>query len=399
MKGMILLVLVLIATVYENTIAQTRLKELVHLANSENVKLIGYGIVVGLDGTGDSRSSNFTINSIANMLSKFGIEVNQKQLRTRNAAAVMVTAEVNPFTAEGAKFDVTVSSIGDAKSLKGGILLATPLTLNGEQVFAIAQGPVFVGGREYGTRDFGYLRYNHTLAARIPNGAVLLKTFSKALFGIKDSIVLYLNKPDFTNAVRAAKEINNYFKSDLARIEGPSTIIVKVPDSLRSKNGIAQMLAEIEQIPIQTDIENKIVINERTGTIVAGQNVRIKPVAIAHENLEITIEPQDVVNRKMINVAQGDINVTPQITNTGKVLITDSLLVNVSGGNINVNPTQFNNSVPAQNNNKTVVLPETTTIQDLANALNSLGVRPRDLITIIQLLKNAGAINAEIEIM
>ncbi len=405
--GIIIIILFLLST-YAALYAQQnqgfmRIKDMAHIQGYSKVKLIGYGLVVGLDGTGDSRSARFTINSIANMLAKFGIEIDSKRLRTRNVAAVMVTAEINPFMKKGTPIDVTISSIGDAKSLKGGTLLMTPLTINGEDIYAVAQGPTFVGGYEYTTRDLGYLKHNHTLVSRIPNGAVLVKELKSPLESIKDSFYIYLNRPDFTNALRVANAINNnlsqnYGVQSLAEAIDPSTILVRIPQNYNNKVGIMKLISDIEGLYINPDTENKIVINERTGTIVIGGDVRIRPVAIAHSNLSIRIGSPTKIYRKMVNVAQGDINVTPQLT-TGDVILTDSLIVNVSGGNVNVNPTQINQVNPNNPREKFINLPATTTIQDLTNALNQLGVKPRDIITIIQLLKNAGAINAEIVVM
>lgn len=397
MKKITILIMLLAMTV--PVFSRTRLKEITHIDGQTTVKLIGYGLVVGLDGTGDSRSARFTITSVTNMLSKFGIEVDPQRLIMRNVAAVMVTAEMTPFSREGSKIDVLVSSLGDARSLKGGTLLMTPLTLNGEDIFAVAQGPTFVGRHENHERGFGYLRHNQTLVSRIPAGGTIIREFESPVASVRDSLNIFLNSPDFTNAVRVAQSINVEFPDAAVALDA-STVRLRIPEQFRTQAGLPMLLSFVEQLEIETDAENKIIINERTGTLVAGRNVRLLPVSIAHDNLSIRIGDRNIVERRQVNVAGGNIDVAPQTQVSARELITETDMINVARGNITVGAGDVVQIDPVgTEEGRVVVMPETTTLQDLANALNELGVRPRDLITIIQLLKRSGAINATIEVM
>jgi len=378
--------------------SQSRLKDIAYISGSDEISVIGYGLVVGLDRDGDTRNARFTKETVTNMLAKFGMEVNDKRLLTKNVAAVMVTATIPPFTRKGSKIDVAVSSIGDAKSLKGGMLLLTPLTVNGEEIIATAQGPLFVGGANYGKRDIGQLRHNHALVATIPNGGRTIKDTESTLIGIKDSFDLFLNVPDFTNAVKVANRINNVYPNAAMPLS-PSSIRIYIPQKFNNRVGVMTMISSIEQLNIVEDTENKIVVNERTGTIVIGGNVTIKPVAIAHNSLNIRIGNPKVVMRKMVNVSAKGVTVTPQVI-SGDVILADSSMVNVSAGNVTVNPTKIS-SIPTsnENKNKMITLPGSTTIQQLTTSLNKLGISPRDLITILHLLKKSGSLNARIEVM
>ncbi len=379
-----------------NSFAQSRLKDITYISGSNEISVIGYGLVVGLDRDGDTRNARFTRETVTNMLAKFGVEVNDERLLTKNVAAVMVTATIPPFTRKGSKIDVTVSSIGDAKSLKGGTLLLTPLTVNGEDILATAQGPLFVGGENYARRDFSQIKHNHTLVATIPTGAITVQDIASPLVGIKDSFDLFLNTPDFTNAVKVANSINIAFPNSAMPLS-PSSIRINIPDEYNNRMGVMTIISQIEQLNIDEDTENKIVVNERTGTIVIGGNVRIKPVAIAHNSLNISIGQPKAVMRKMVNVSANGINVTPQVFTGNNIVLADSTMVNVSSGNITVNPTSV--EPPQEEQSQMVTLPATTTIQELTTSLNQLGIAPRDLISILHLLKNSGSLNAQIEVM
>lgn len=365
MKTQIKYLLVLSLIVF-NTLQAQRIKDIAYLNGDNSEQVIGYGLVVGLAGTGDSYRSSFTIQSVTSMLKRFGITVPQNDLKTKNVAAVVVTATLNSNLKAGAEFDVVVSSLGDATSLQGGTLLITPLSAINGNVYGFAQGPISVGGYDVNTLSGSRVAKNHTLAGRVPRGGTL-----KEAVGIPNNsnqqVLVFLKDPDITTANNIMNAINTTFGGEVAKASDAAEIIVAVPGE-RQTNIIA-FLAELENIVVQVDEGAKVVLNERTGTIVAGNNVRIQPVSITHGSLNIQVRSYPVISQ-------------PGAFSRG-------------------NTVMFNNLVPSvsQDTTRTVAIQGATNVQEVAAALNSLKVSPRDIIAIFQALKEAGALIAELVIM
>ncbi len=358
-----LLVLVLVPGVLRGAV---RVKDLVTVQGIQSVKLLGYGLVVGLSGTGDTRRSVVALQTAANMLKRFGVNIPRRRIQLKNIAAVMVTAEVPPFLPAGSKVDVLVSSMGDARSLEGGTLLLTPLVDQNGTLFAQAQGAVSIGGFDVESIGGDRVRKNYALAGRVPGGATLLKSSNNV--NLEDSTITFaLKDPDFTTAVRLAEAINQKFQSDLASAMNPVQIRTVVPQQYRNK--IATFISEIEALEIEPDVVARVVVNERTGTVVVGEHVTLSPVAIAHGNLKIEIQTTPVISQPP-PFSQGETVVVPQTRTT----VTDS------GGQL-------------------LVVEQSASVRDVARALNALGVSPRDIVAIFQALKQAGALKAELIIM
>ena len=344
-----------------------RIKDIAHVQGIRSQQLIGYGLVVGLNGSGDTQRSPFTIQSVASMLKRFGINVAQADLRLRNVAAVMVTAAVPGFAKEGSDVDVIVSSMGDATSLQGGTLLLTPLSGIDGVVYAMAQGPLSVGGMSVRANG-NEIRRNHTAAGRIPAGAVIEKTPITTI--TRDStITVVLMDPDFTTASRVADAVNTKLGTRAARAEDGASITVLVPQQIRTEGRLVDFISSIEGLDVAPDVVAKVVINERTGTIVVGGSVSIMAVAISHGGLNIEIESMPMVSQPS-PFSQGT-TVTTQLTA-------------ISAGQDTSTVQAFNGSA---------------TVQDVARTLNALKVTPRDIIAIFQALKRAGALNAELVII
>ncbi|MFA3783869.1 flagellar basal body P-ring protein FlgI [Melioribacteraceae bacterium 4301-Me] len=348
------------------TVAQ-RIKDIAFLEGNNSQQIIGYGLVVGLAGTGDSYRSTFTVQSITSMLKRFGITVPQSDLRVRNVAAVMVTATINSYFKPGTKFDVIVSSMGDARSLSGGTLLMTPLSALDGNVYGFAQGPVSIGGYDISTPTGNRIASNHALAGRVPLGGVLDKEIHPTNFDELNQVRIFLKEPDITTCNNVSNAINSKFGSEIAKPLDASEVDVKIPQD--KANNVVAFLAELESINVQTDDVAKVVLNERTGTVVAGNNVIIQPVSITHGNLNIIIRSYPIISQ-------------PEAFSRGNTAI-------------------FNNLVPyvEQDSSKTIALGRASTVQEIASALNSLKVSPKDIISIFQALKEAGALTAELIIM
>ncbi len=377
------LAVALALTVVSTPAAGVRLKNLVTVENSRQEALVGYGLVVGLDGTGDrstgSRGTVFTAQTISNMLERFGITVSKDRLRMRNVAAVMVTAKTPPFGREGSRFDVTVSSLGDATSLQGGILLMTPL-VNGDGVrYGYSQGPLSIGGYNIDTEAGEKLRKNHALVGRVPNGGVLEITPRRQDFDPDQALRLLLNQPDFVTACRIAEQINAALVSDTSRDGRPSRIArpvsaavieVTLPGELKTPDEVVTFLAGIDTLSVEPDLEARVVINERTGTIVTGGNVSISEVMVSHGNLTVHVQQFPVISQPA------------PFSSSGRTVV--------------VPVTQTQVEEPAAG---VKVMPASATVGDLAKALNELGLKPRDLIAVFQAIKQAGALNAKLIIM
>jgi flagellar P-ring protein precursor FlgI len=345
--------------------APVRVKELVDIQGVRDNALFGYGLVVGLAGTGDTQMVTFTSQSIAGMLGRLGIRIDPKDVLVRNTAAVMVTARLPTYARPGTRVDVNVGSMGDARSLAGGVLLVTPLTGPDGQVYAIAQGPVQAGG--FDTSSMGArVQKNQPTSGTVPSGASIERSVQGSLD--KGPLVLGLRRPDFTTALRIAGAINKALGGETARALDPVAIEIRPADEWKGK--IVSLLAKIEVLEVDPDQRAHIVVSERTGTIVAGEGVRIRPVAVAHGGLSIQVSQTPFVSQPNA-MSQGGRTVTGRTANIEA------------------------REAPG----RAVALPATTTVEDLVKALNLIGVGPRDLVAVLQAMKAAGAIDADLEVM
>jgi flagellar P-ring protein precursor FlgI len=362
MKIKLLIIVLLLST----QLFSQRIKDIAYLTGENTEQIIGYGLVVGLAGTGDSQRSSFTIQSVTSMLKRFGITVPQTDLRTKNVAAVMVTTILNSYLKEGASFDVTVSSLGDASSLLGGTLLMTPLSGMDGQVYGFAQGSISVGGYDFKTTTGSRVAKNHSLAGRVPRGGVLKLPLKSS--AISNQLVsLFLNNPDMTTASNITNAVNLQFGESTALAVDAGEVKVNVPAD--RQNNIVGFISELELLPVQVDYAAKVILNERTGTVVAGSNVKIQPVTISHGNLNITIKSYPIISQ-------------PNAFSNGTTEI-------------------YNNLVPyaSQDSTNAIALNGASNVQEVAAALNSLKVAPKDVIAIFQALKESGALIAELIII
>jgi flagellar P-ring protein precursor FlgI len=361
------LLIVVLLVVTPASFSASRIKDIGHFAGVRSNQLSGYGLVIGLNKTGDKRQTFFTQQTLVNMLERFGLTVNNPALRVENIAAVVVTTDLGAFEKPGSRLDVTVSSIGDATSLQGGVLLQTPLIGQDGNVYAVAQGPVVLGGFSAGNTATG-VTVNHPTVGRIPNGANVERAVGNAMPQSVDTMELVLDRADFTTVKRASEALNNSFGRPIAvPIDGRS-IRLAVPADYQQRP--IDFMSAVEAVAVDVDAKAKVVVNERTGTVIIGSDVTISPVSISHGNLSISIETQ-------FNVSQ------PQPL--------------APGGQTVVVPDQ---KVSAQEQKSNfVTLGKGATVDDLIRALNSLGVTPRDTIAILEALKTAGALQAELEII
>jgi flagellar P-ring protein precursor FlgI len=343
-----------------------RLKDIAELKGSRPNQLVGYGLVVGLNGTGDGTGTKFTVQSLVNMMERMGVHVLKDQVKVSNVAAVMITANLPPFARVGNKVDVLVSSIGDAKSLQGGTLLMSPLRGVDNQIYALAQGPLVVGGFASSGAAGGGVSKNHPTVANIPNGASVEKEIAFD-FQQLDDLVIALNQPDFTTATRVAAAINQKFRDVEAVPSDAGTIRISL--SAEQKTRVVNLVASLEQLEIEPDNKAKIILDERTGTVVMGENVRISAVAIAHGNLSVQIKENK-------NVSQ-----PAPLSIGGQTVVTAESQVDVK-----------------EEDKRLIMMPGGTTLGDLVKALNAVGVSPRDLITVFQAIKASGALQAELEV-
>lgn len=364
MKGL-LLVLGLTACVRLVAAApDVRLKDIAQIYGARSNQLIGYGLVVGLEGTGDSKGTTFTTQSVANMLQRFGITVPAAQMKVKNIAAVIVTADLPPFARRGSRIDVVVSSIGDARSLQGGTLLQTPLMGADGSVYAVAQGTISVGG--FGASAGGSSQQkNHLTVGRIPTGAIVEREVSASIAN-GDSVLITLNAPDFTTATRVAAAIRQKFPQTLPKALDAGTIRIEL--SGEDREDAVTLIAALQEITVQPDTPARVVINERTGTVVLGGNVKLSAAAVAHGNLTVRIEAKTDVSQPnplspgtTVAVTRRDVKATEQAE-------------------------------------RLIALPESVSVEQLVKALNTLGVSPRDLMSILQALRSAGALHADIEV-
>jgi flagellar P-ring protein precursor FlgI len=351
-----------------SALASSRIKDLASVEGVRQNQLVGYGLVVGLNGTGDSlNNSPFTKQSLQAMLERLGVNTRGANLRTVNVAAVMVTANFPAFGAQGTRVDVTVSALGDAKSLQGGTLLVTPLLGADGEVYAVAQGSVAISGFS-AEGDASKVTRGVPTVGRIANGALIEREIDFQFRQLR-SLRLALRNPDLTTARRIAAVINDFMGADTAEPTDPSTVTLQIPP--RFVGNMIQLLTDIEQLRVEPDQTARVVIDERSGIIVMGKDVRVSTVAVAQGNLTVTITEQPVVSQPNALSPNGQTVVVPR---TG---------VNVD----------------TQSGNKLALVKEGVTLRELVDGLNSLGIGPRDLISILQAIKAAGALQAEIEVM
>ena len=344
-----------------------RIKDLTDIRGVRSNQLVGYGLVVGLEGTGDGKKTQFTVNSLTNMLRKMGMTVSDPdEVKVENVAAVMVTAELPPFARTGTKIDVLVSSIGDAENLQGGTLVFTPLKGADGEIYAVAQGPISTGGFSAEGAG-GKVQKNFPTVGRVVEGAVIEKELTASLDS-QDHITLALGTPDFTTAYRMAEAINRAFlSSSPAKTRDAGSVEVAIPAKYQSN--VVSFITKIENLDVIPDTVSKVIINERTGTVVMGENVRIATVAIAHGNLSLQIT-------EGANVSQ------PPPFSTGDTVVTPDTTIEIS-----------------EEKPPIYLIESGVSIAEIVKALNAMGVSPRDLIAIFQALKSAGALQARLEII
>ncbi len=348
-----------------NSNAGVRLKEIGRFEGVRDNQLVGYGIVVGLASTGDSSRSKNTVQSIANTLIEFGLTLNSNDIRSRNVASVMVTATLPPFSDQGDKIDVSVSSLGDAKSLAGGTLVMTPLKASNGQIFAIAQGPLSVGGFAYDSFDSKHQK-NHPTVATISNGALIERSTKDVILDNNNSLNFIINEPDFSTLDTVITEIERNIPS--ANVTPVHAGKVNIQLANKDPRLVFNAIAKIERIEIEPDQTARIVINERTGTLVAGGEVKISPVTISHGSLRLTVDTRYDVSQPFFIGRDVD-GVQTRVVPDTKIEVREQPAgaVELNGGG---------------------------TVADLVEALRGLNVTTRDIIIIIQSIKKAGALKA-----
>lgn len=344
----------------------SRIKDIADVEGVRSNQLVGYGLVVGLNGTGDKSQTIFTIRSLKNLLSHMGITTFLDDIKVKNVAAVMVTADLPPFGRAGSKMDVVVSSLGDATSLQGGSLLRTPLKGPDGNIYSVAQGTVVVGGLAVGSESGSSYTLNHPTVGRIVNGAMIEREIPFEFNDQKD-ILVSLHSPDFTTVTRVQEVINRHFDAELAEALDPGSLRVRVPG--RYQGSVVAMVADLETLNVEPDTAARVVLNERTGTVVIGSNVRISTVALSHGNLTVEVKETKRVSQ-------------PPPFSGGETVTVPESEISVE-----------------ERKEKLIVVDSGVNIGTLAKALNAIGASPRDLIIIFQAIKAAGALQAKLEIM
>ena len=346
--------------------SKVRFKDVAQIQGVRSNHLYGYGLVIGLNDTGDSSSSDFTVQSVVAMLERMGITVPKNKVTPANVAAVIVTAELPPFMPPGSRIDITVSSIGDCESLYGGTLLITPMQAVDGNIYAVAQGAVSLGGFSFGSGGASAVK-NVPTSGVISNGALVERSVSTSVIRNK-TVSISLREPDFTSAKRMTEAVNAVF-IDVATAKDAATVNVVVPPEYILEDRIVEFISLLENLELRPDVAARIVVNERTGTIVAGNRVRISTVAVSHGNLNVVIKSTPIISQP-----------NPLASGTTVVASDDELTVE-------------------EEKNPLVVMEDGVTIGEVAKALNALGATPRDLIAIFQAMKRAGAIQAELILM
>ncbi|HBG46142.1 MAG TPA: flagellar biosynthesis protein FlgA [Deltaproteobacteria bacterium] len=343
-----------------------RIKDIAFIDGVRPNQLVGYGLVVGLSGTGDKSSAVYTTQSIANMLNKMGLKFDPKAIKVKNTAAVLVTAELQAFSKPGSEIDVVISSIGDATSLQGGTLIATPLKGHDGSVYAVAQGPLALAGFSAGS-DTVKVSKNHQTAAKIPGGAIIEKEIALDIAN-RQELYLSLRNPDFTTAERVARSVNDYLGlRGVATAVDAGRIRLLVPEQFRN---VVVFISKVEGIDVSPDAVTRVVVNERTGTVVMGEHVRISKVAVSHGDISIEIKTQYAISQP------------PPLSKKGETVVVP-----------------YDNMEVEEQKSRLIVLPESVTLGEVVRALNLVGVTPRDLVAILQAIKASGALQAELEII
>ncbi|HJK98828.1 MAG TPA: flagellar basal body P-ring protein FlgI [Polyangiaceae bacterium LLY-WYZ-14_1] len=343
-----------------------RIEDLCDVRGVRTNQVIGYGLVVGLNGTGDIGQARFTLQSTAAMLRRLGATIDPRMIQTRNAAAVMVTADLPPFANPGTRIDVVVSSLGNARSLQGGTLLQTPLYGADRRVYAVAQGPLVVGGFLFQGRTGSRVGQNFTTTARVPSGGIVeRRVAAPELDG--ETLVLTLKDPSFVNASRIVEAIGGELGEGTASAPDPGTVVVRVPADYADNQ--VGLLARVQVLEVEADAPARVVIDERTGTVALGANVRIGEAAVAQGGLTVEIGERFGVSQPNALARGGQTAVVPES---------------------DVQATQEDGPLR--------LVPETATLSDVVAALNAIGARPRDLMAIFQALRAAGALRAEVEV-
>ncbi len=361
---------VLLAAIMSASAAAARLKELVSIEGVRENQLVAYGLVVGLAGTGDRKQTMFSAQSLTNLLERMGVSVPPAAIQVRNTAAVMVTATLPAFAQPGMRIDVTEAAIGDAANLQGGILLLTSLRGADGQVYAVAQGPVVTGGFAAGRGGSGQ-SVNHPTVGRTPNGGIVERAAPSA--PLQSPVRLQLRRSDFITTARILDALNRRFTSPgggaakPARAENPGLISVTIPAEYAGR--ATEFIAEIETIPVEADRLMRVVVNERTGTVILGKEIRIRPVAILQGNLSVEIQTTVTVSQPP-PLSPGTTQVTPQTEVAAR-----------------------------EEKARNLILQDGATVEDLVRGLAAIGSTPRDVIAILQNLSRAGALEAEIEVI
>ena len=361
---LVLVLVVLIGTGVD--VWAARVKDIAGFEGARPNQLIGYGLVVGLNGSGDDDKTEFTYQSLSSMLQRMGIVVNKEEVDLDNVAGVMVTAILPPFAKVGTRIDVLVSSMGNAEDLQGGTLLLTPLNAPDGNVYAVAQGAVSIGGFAAGGAAGGGVQKNHPTVGYIPGGGIIERELPRNLME-EQTISLNLNNPDFTTCLRLTEVINRGLGEEAAHPMDAGTIKIKVP--LESQENLVGFISLVESLEIAPDSVAKVVLNERTGTVIMGENVRISTVAVSHGNLSIIIKESVRVSQPL-PFSEGETAITPET----EVAVTEE-------------------------SRKLIVVPAGVNIREVVNGLNSIGVSPRDLISILQAIRASGALQAELVII
>ncbi|MFP4157358.1 MAG: flagellar basal body P-ring protein FlgI [Opitutales bacterium] len=338
-----------------------RIKDIATLEGRRDNQLVGYGLIVGLAGNGDSNQAIYTLQSIANMMQRFGVSIDPDDITASNVAAVMITADIPAYVEAGTRIDVTVSSIGDADSLEGGVLLQTPLMGADDQVYAVAQGSMLLGGFFAGGDDASVQR-NHPTVATIPEGAIVERTIRSEVIH-DNSLNVLLRNPDFASAVKLAERVNDFFPGS-AEAMTPQSVKVSIPEAY-AENPVT-FIASLESIEVEPDVAAKVIMNERTGTIVTTAAVRLSEVAVSHGNLTVSIARTPVVSQ-------------PDALSEGETVVEETTEVNA-----------------VEERTGFARLNSSPTLEDLTTTLNTLGVSPRDMMVILQTIDAAGALHAEL---
>jgi len=365
-RGLCLALGLLLVIVFSGSAAAARIKDIANIKGVRSNQLVGYGLVIGLDGTGD-KDDKITVRSISEMLEKMGLTVKPDDIKADNVASVIVTAKLPAFARAGSRIDVLVSSIGGADNLQGGTLLFTPLKGADRKIYAIAQGPVSTGGFKVGGKSGGGVQKNHPTVGRVAGGALIEREI-KSDFANKTKLVLSLHNPDFTTASRTVAAINKTLAANFARTPDSGTIEVDIPPEY--DGNMVGLVTVVENIGVNPDMYARVIINERTGTVVMGADVRLSTIAIAHGSLSIQIRESTDVSQPTAFSRGGQTVAAPE----SDIMVKEQ-------------------RVPIY------VLESGVSIGDVVRALNALGVTPHDLIAIFQAIKAAGALQAELEII